>query len=256
MKALTEATHGKFYCADTRENVIAAFNDIQQTQSLSTLAGVNNSMTLDFQNVEINGSMMSGGEVFSYVPVELGMINPESRTTILLPNNTRTFLDQSDEWNANNQLHFTIGTINMSETWQTTFRLKVKQQGLINLFNCTTSGSSFNDGTENLCIPEIYIISLSNDTPIGLQNRTLDVSDLQISGPITDSIPLQWNLNYTGLSTATETLSYSYNNGPWVIFDTRTDIPPSPEEVTHTAELNIQGLEGGDIPSKNPCFCT
>ena len=47
MSALTNATHGKFYCEESLSGVIAAFDDIRQ--NLSTIAGVNSSIGSQFR---------------------------------------------------------------------------------------------------------------------------------------------------------------------------------------------------------------
>jgi hypothetical protein len=172
-------------------------------------------MDLDFQNVEVNSTPMNGGLVFDYVPVEMGATSPDSRTTILWPNNTRSFVNQSNEWTAANnyQLHFNIGTINVSQQWNTTYRLRANQTGLINLFNCTVAASSlsFNNGIENMCLPDLFITVNPNSTPLGLQNGSLLVTDLiPESGDYNVSVPLNWNLYYSGVDTGIETYYYCF----------------------------------------------
>jgi hypothetical protein len=245
MVALANRTGGKFFKPKTPDELKQAYIDIAGI--LHTIAGVNVTMNLDFKNIEVNSTPMSGDQVFSYVPVELGMTNPGSRTTILWQNKTRSFLNQSDEWNANQQLKFNIGTINISETWSTTYRLRANQTGLINLFNCTLSGSSlsFNNGTETMCLPNLYVTVNPNTTPLGSQSGILDVSNLAVtkSGNITDSVPVKWNMEYTGFATATETMWYSFNNGPWVQFGEVTGIAPG--DYTHTTQLDVKKFPPG-----------
>ena len=253
LKALTDATHGLFYCNDTLEDVKASFDKIKQ--NLSTLVTTDAVMDLDFKNVNVSSNLMSGGEVFSYVPVGpfsplQTIVNPNGRTSIIWPNGTQSVIDQSDNWTAANnyQLKFDVGTLHVKETWEAIFRLKVNKTGDIQLFG-PGSSISYNGGSGNLKLPLTYIKSISNETPLGLGSGILDLSDLKVSGAITDSIPLQWNLTYTGFKTATETISYSYNNGysdgPWIVLDTRTNNPPLTEAVIHTAQLSLQGATGG-----------
>ena len=213
MRALANRTGAKFFKPTTPDELKQAYIDIAGI--LRTLAGVNATMNLDFKNIEVNGTQMSGDKVFSYVPVEMGMTNPGSRTTILWQNKTRSFLNQSDEWNANQQLRFNIGTINISETWSTTYRLRANQTGLINIFNCSLSGSSlsFNNGTENMCLPNLYITVNPNTTPLGLQSGLLSVTNIfPDSGNYnyTDKVPISWYLNYTGFDTGIETYYYCH----------------------------------------------
>jgi hypothetical protein len=251
---LANKTGGKFFKPSTPDELQQAYRDIAGI--LRTLAGVNATMNLDFQNIEVNGTQMSGDQVFSYVPVELGMTDPGSRTTILWQNKSRSFLNQSDEWNANQQLRFNIGTINISETWSTTYRLKANQTGLINIFNCTLSGSSlsFNNGTENMCLPNLYITVTPNTTPLGLQSGLLSVTDLvPQSGNFTDSVQMQWNLNYTafGNDTVTETYWYSFRNQPFIEFGSSPPLPSTNGmEVPRGRVLDVTKFPPGEYRIK------
>jgi len=245
MKLFAPYAGGKDFCGESKEEIDGIFAEIANI--LRDLAGVNATMNLNFEKVNVNSTQMSGGDVFDYVPVNHGDTS-DSRTTIHWQNDTWEFKDQSNEWTAANkyQLKFNIGTMKIDDVWEATFQLKVKKEGQINLFNCTSSDLSFNNGTGNqtMCIPDTYILSISNITPIGVKSGTLDVSDLMLSGTIIDSIPVKWNLYYNGSAKATQTISYSYNNGPWATFDTRTNIPSSAVVGTYYAQLNVQGKEG------------
>ena len=149
MREFGESAGGGYYCGASKAEIDQIYANIAQT--LRDLAGVNVTMNLDFENVKVNSTPMSGGDAFSYVPVEAGFSSPSSRTTILWPNSTRTFKNQSDEWTAANnyQLNFDIGTIKVNQTWETTFRLNVNQMGVIQLFG-SGSKTSFNNGTDKL----------------------------------------------------------------------------------------------------------
>ena len=225
LKALTDATHGKYYCNNTRENILLALADIKQ--NLSDMTGANATMELSFANVPVNSTPMSGGEVFEYIP----------ETKITWPNGTVTYENQSDEWTPPDyRLHFNIGTIKIGEVWQTEYRLKLKtnQTGLIDLF-ASNSTIKFNDGSE-LNLPAIFLTAVSDLTSTGSKSGTLDVSDLVVtkSGNFTDYVPLQWNLYYQGINTTTETMCYclepscASDHGPcdglWIPFNTRTGI--------------------------------
>jgi hypothetical protein len=242
MDELANRTGGKLFTPTTPEQLKQAYIDIAGI--LRTLAGVNATMQVNYQNVEVNSTPMPGKDVFDYVPVENGATSPDSRTTILWPNNTRSFSNQTDEWNTNNQLHFDIGTINISERWETTYRLKANQTGLIKLFD-NTSTISFNDGLDFLEFPDLFITVTPNVTPIGSQSGTLDLSDLAVtkSGTITDTIPVTWNLTYSGIATVTETMWYSHNNGPWVLISSQQNINPG--DFTHNGQLDVRKLPPG-----------
>ena len=242
MDELANRTGGKLFTPTTPEELRQAYIDIAGI--LRTLAGVNATMQVNYQNVEVNSTPMPGKDVFDYVPVDNGAASPDSRTTILWPNNTRSFKNQTDEWNTYNQLHFDIGTINISERWETTYRLKANQTGLIKLFD-NTSTISFNDGVDFLEFPDLFITVTPNFTPVGSQTGTLDVSNLAVtkSGSISDFIPVKWNLKYIGFANVTETMWYSHNNGPWFLFNTESDIEPG--DFLHTEQLDVRKLPPG-----------
>jgi hypothetical protein len=252
---LTNQTNGKFYCALSRPLVDTAFSDIYKT--LSEIAGVNTSMNLDFSNVTVDSDpSWSGSDVFDYVVVDDGMTSPGSRTTILWPNNTRTFENQTEDWNDDSRLNFTVGTIKVKQSWETTFRLKVKKEGTIDLFG-PGSTISYNDIPGNLRLPLTLIESVNNTIPLGLVGGMLEVSNLA-HGDITNYVPLTWNLQYKGSATATETMWYSFNNGTWVQFGTVAGIPPTiaPDYLpyTHHAYMDITKLPPGYYQIKVKAF--
>ena len=219
---------GKDYCGENLADLNKIFDEIAET--LSALAGTNTTMNLDFSNVPVNSTPMEGGEVFDYVFIgpehpPQPVINPDSRTSIIWPNATQSVVDQTNNWTAANnyQLKFDIGTIKVKETWEATFRLRVKQEGLIQLFG-PGSRLSYNNNTEHMPIPQTWITSFNSSSGFG--SGTLDLSNLVVAGTVTDSIPMQWILSYSGFATATESMEYSYNDGPWIQFDTRTNIAP------------------------------
>jgi hypothetical protein len=248
LSILANGTGGKYYTAsatDITDVYTAIAGDLKDT------AGVNATMNLNYQNVEVNSTPMSGGLVFDYVPVENGPTSPDSRTTILWPNNTRSFRNQSGEWTpANNyQLHFDIGTIKIGERWETIYRFKANQTGLVRLFD-NTSIISFNNGADRVEFPDLFITVTPNLTVVGTHAGILDVSNLNVtkSGNYTDFIPLQWNLHYEGKTTATETRWYSHNNGPWIQFGTQSGI--SPGDYTHYAQLDVKKFPPGGYQIK------
>jgi len=192
-------------------------------------------MDLSFDNVEVNSTPVSGGQVFTYVP----------ETKTIWPNSTITYKNQSDEWKAPDYLlHFNIGTIHINEIWEAQYRLRVDRVGLIKLFD-DSSTLTFNNGTETIRLPDIYITSGPSNSSIGLNAGTLDVSNLIItnSGSITDFIPVTWKLKYTGFASVKETMWYSHNNGPWLQFSSNSDIDAG--DYVHNAQLDVRKLPPG-----------
>ena len=247
MTALANRTGGQFFKPSTPDELQQAYIDIAGI--LRNLAGVNATMQVNYQNVEVNSTPMSGGLAFDYVPVENGMTSPDSRTTILWPNTTRSFKNQSDEWTAANnyQLHFDIGNINISERWETTYRLKANQTGLIKMFD-NTSTILFNNGAETVEFPDLYITVTPNTTPQGLQTGVLSVTNLvPQSGNFVNNVPMQWNLNYTGFDTVTESYWYSYRGLPFVEFGRVSGIPSTNGlEISRSRTLDVTKFPPGD----------
>lgn len=241
---------GRFYKPTNPEELADAYFNISET--LHLLAGVNTTMNINSQNIQVNTTeYMPGGQVFDYVPVGLfadlnlipaGQPLTSDRTRIIWPNTSQSVINQSDDWTSDHQLNFTIGSINIKERWQATYRLKANQTGLIRIFD-NSSTLSFNDGNDTLQFPDIYI-SVCPDTTPESESGALRITNLTVtSADITDYIPLAWDLNYEGRATATETLFYSYNNTPWIQFDTRADIEPA--NYYRLGELDIrQSLPG------------
>jgi hypothetical protein len=259
MSLLAREAHGLHFCCTNSDQVVDAFGIIRR--NLSEIAGVNTSMNLDFEHPSVNNdtTTWSGSDVFDYVPIgpfvnhTKGNIDPLGRTSIIWTDGNQSVVDQSDNWTAANnyQLKFDIGTIRIRETWEATFRLRVLKEGVIDLFG-PGSAISYNDFPGNLHLPTTLITSV-NKTPPGFHGGNLDVSNLVVtkSGNFTDYVPLEWSLKYEGFNTATETLCYCVGdsctdiggcpNGPWVLFETRSDIEPG-MYTTRNTQLDVKNL--------------
>jgi hypothetical protein len=200
-----------------------------------------------------NGTTMFGNDTVSYVFVgpespPNPVINTNGRTSIIWTDGNQSVVNQTDDWNDDFHLNFDIGTIHIKETWETTFRLKVNKEGIIDLFG-PGSSISYNGGSGSLTLPATYITSLNMTIPIGLQSGTLSVTNLiPQSGNYNESVPLQWNLEYTGLDTATETYWYSFNYQPFVQFGERANIPNG--TYTHYKTLDLTSFPPGDYRIK------
>jgi hypothetical protein len=232
MHTLADSAGGIPFCCTNKNEVYQALEDIKQ--NLSTIAGVNTSMNLDFQNVHINSTSfngtMNGTDVFDYVFIgpEIApqpIHYPDRRTSIIWTDNNQSVVDQTNEWNNYGTLNFTIGTIHIHETWQTTYQLRVKHEGIIDLFG---SGStiSYNGNPGTLKLPTTIITAVNSSIPHGLQSGTLEVTNLNPDGGnYTDNVPMTWNLKYTGFDKVTETYWYSFKNQPFVQFGGVSNIP-------------------------------
>ncbi|MDD1693325.1 MAG: VWA domain-containing protein [Methanoregula sp.] len=202
---------------------------------IQTDAGVNTTMSLDFNNA----SASYGNTMFDYV------YNPPVSTTITWQNGTTTVIDQTAEWNANNhQLNFNIGTIKLGQTWQTSFQLKAKQQGILDVCG-NNSQVVFNNGAEFQNVSGCTVTVVNDQNNAGVTPLKIDISDLHITTPnttITDFVPLQWNITYPGNQTAIELIYYSTDNSQWKL--DKTWVIPNGTR-TETYNLDVRNLPAG-----------
>lgn len=227
----------------------AAFADIYRriAGDLKTEAGVNTSMTLAFDTVEINNVTYDtvSESVLDYV------YQPGVSTTIESWNDTATIIpkytvDDSADWADDHKLNFNVGTIQLGQTWETTFRLRVLKDGNINLFG-PGSEISFNNNTDMLILPDTYITAVANLTANGTSFKNLEVSNLHPTntGEITGLLSMAWHLNYTGNYTVTENVAYQRKDGmEWIISDEIT--VPGPFNGTQTSRIVVQDLAPGE----------
>jgi len=194
-----------YYYTPNAQNLTNLMMAIQG--KIQTDAGVNTTMSLDFENA----SASYGNTMFDYI-----YQSPKS-TTITWQNGTTSVIDQTAEWNANHQLNFDIGTIKLGESWQTTFLLRAKEQGIVDIFG-NNSQVIFNNGAAKQNVTGGTITIIKNLTNTGITPLAIQITDFHVTQttPITDFIPLQWNVTYPGNHTATERLYYSQGNSPYV----------------------------------------
>jgi len=219
---------------------------------LKTEAGANTTMDLVFDNVKVNNITVPGADVFEYqyVPDESTLITSRNETFDPLPADPpypRT-IDQTIDWNDNHNLHFDVGTINLGQTWEATFRLKAKMEGNINIFG-PGSSITFNNGSASLALPDTYVTARSDRNSSGVESQILDVSSLICTetGQIIDFVPLEWNLTYLGTQNVTEYVSYSNDGGfNWIRFSTNKMHAPSGFVGLHNVSLDIRDLPSGD----------
>ncbi len=238
MRILATDSGGKHYIAQTPSDLVEVYRQI--AGDLKTEAGVNTTVDVAFENVEVDSDPVAGDQVFDYVYEEGAstLIRSYNSTMEFIPAYTR---DDTAAWQDNRTLHFDAGTIRLNQTWEATFRLRVLAEGTIGLFG---NGATimFND-RDRVPLPRVYI------TAFGEENTTVDVGSLTVSGlactsPVTEFPSLAWDLNYTGKSEAVQQVSYSGDGGyTWVRFDTLTSLPGvSPMETS----LDARALPPGD----------
>ncbi|RXE55743.1 hypothetical protein ABH15_05790 [Methanoculleus taiwanensis] len=214
-RELANQTGGHYFMADRSSELEAALRDILTI--LRDEASVNTAMDIAFENVSVNSNPRPGDEVLEYVyapPVNSTRIWSYNSTATIIPAYAR---DDTASWNLDRQLHFDAGTIKVGQIWETTFRLKVLTDGNIDLFG---PGSSirFNNGTELLTLPAIYVTVLPDGDAPPVGSAALEVSNLQFTGtePVYDILPLAWDLAYNGTATVTEDIYYQNDGIKWI----------------------------------------
>ena len=115
MNVMANATGGFYAAAPNAATLAQIYTNI--AGQLQTAAGVNTQMNLNFQSVNVTGVTVPGADALSYVAA-----NPGS-TDITWQDGVTNNTDQSGQWP--NQMIFNIGTINLGQTWQATFQLRV-----------------------------------------------------------------------------------------------------------------------------------
>jgi len=209
---------------------------------LKNNAGVNTTMTADFDKVNVTGFAMDGDQVYDYV------YHPTDSTKIRWQDGITNVTNQSADWGADSKLDFNIGTIKVGQYWNATFRLKVNQSGLIEVFG-KNSTVSFNGGNETLYLPQTFITVVPNlsVTEIAVKTITLDNLTCTETGEIKVLIPVTWNTNYTGNKTLTEKVYYRIDDrGPWVQFNIITHpYNPLTMEYVDYAQLDVTKLPPG-----------
>ena len=241
LMAYANETGGKYFNAPTADQLDDIYRAI--AGDLKDTAGVNTTMIADFENVNVTGVSMPGNLVYNYV------YHPTDSTKINWQDGTTNVTNQSADWAADNKLDFSIGTIKVGQIWNATFRLRVNQSGMIDIFG-NNSTVSFNGGLEKLTLPQTFITVIPNLTVIEITTKTITLDNLTCTeaGEIKALFPVKWNTNYTGNKTLTEKVYYRIDTGPWVQFDTKTHpYDPLTMEYVDYAQLVVTKLPPGDF---------
>jgi hypothetical protein len=247
--ALANSTGGFYRHAPTQAALEAFYTEI--AGDLKDTAAVNATMMADFDKINVTGFPMDGDQVYDYV------YHPTESTKIRWQNGITNVSDQSADWLADSKLDFNIGTIKVGQYWKATFRLKIKQGGLIDVFG-NHSMVSFNGGTEILNLPHTFITVVPNlnVTEITVKTITLDNLMCTETGEIKALFPVKWNTNYTGNKTLTEAVKYCIkgpssncvDTGQWVQFDTKTHTyDPLTMEYVDFGQLDVTKLPPGEF---------
>jgi hypothetical protein len=124
------------------------------------------------------------------------------------------------------------------------------KSGLIDVFG-KDSTVTFNGGTQTLYLPQTFISVVPLLGAINITGKTITLKNLELTEPgeIKALLPVTWDTTYTGNATLTERVYYQEDNGPWVLFDTKTHSTsmsdPLSKDYTDFAQLDVTKLPPG-----------
>jgi hypothetical protein len=237
---MADANGGFYRYAPTETDLKNVYSEI--AKAITEPAGVNTSMEVDFQYINVTGVTIPGAEVYNYV------YNANASTKIGWQDGKTNVTNQTSDW-LDQKLNFTIGTIKVGEQWNATFRLRVNQSGLIDVFGNQSTVSFDNGGSQKLILPQTFITVVPNLGVLNITAKTITLKNLNVTatGAITTLLPVTWNATYTGNQTLTERVYYRIDTGPWIQFDTKTHpyIPNLTMDYVEYAQLDVTKLPPG-----------
>lgn len=240
LQTMANATGGYYQQALTETALNDAYKKI--AGDLQEAAGVNTTMQVVFNNVNVSGVTFPGADVYQYV------YDPSASTKITWQDGNANVTDQTTDWNDDHNLNFNIGTITLNQVWQATMRFRMLKPGNIEVF----SGSSviFNNGTDQMDLPVKYVNVIPNLSNPGWSMQAIQITDLRANptgGKIVDTLPVTWNLTYPGNITrsATEQVFWSNDNKQsWHQFYAKSGIAPCTNSL-QASTLDVRNLPSG-----------
>jgi protocatechuate 3,4-dioxygenase beta subunit len=196
LQAYADETGGKAYVADSGLDLQGIYTAI--AGDLHTQAGVGTTMDLSFHDVEVNGALIPGLDALKY-NCTFPTSTHEFSYNLSMPVITNRFYDQTADWNADQSLHFDVGTIFIGGVWEANFSMKVLRDGNIKILD-SNSTIKFNDGSE-LPLPDTYITARPDNPGAGPMGIGIWVTNVRRadSGADPDFVDIAWNITYTGL---------------------------------------------------------
>lgn len=213
---MSESTGGKHYNAPTGTDLEGIY--VLISGQLREEAGVDTEMYSDFGTIEVNTGIYSGDDVLDYIGSE-----PTSTSTTKFSSKTQTtengWIDQSNDWdNANQKLHFTIGTMYLNDIWEGRMTFRVNMTGNIKLFNSSVPAIFFMtpEGYQNINLPDTYLYA-SEEKVTGPDYGTFTESDFTVVKIENTIFEWTWNRDYTGTLPLKEQYFVSVDGGKsWV----------------------------------------
>jgi hypothetical protein len=196
LQAYADETGGKAYVANSGLDLEGIYAAI--AGELHTQAGVGTTMDLSFHDVEVNGALMPGLDILKY-NCTFPTSTHEFSSNLSMPVIVNRFYDQTADWDADQSLHFDVGTIFIGGVWEANFSMKVLKDGNIKILN-SNSTIKFNDGSE-LPLPDTYITARPDNPGSGPMGIGIWVENVHRadSGAEPDFVDIAWDMSYTGL---------------------------------------------------------
>ena len=277
-----QATGGFYQHATSAADLNNAYNRI--AGDLITEAGVDTTVSLDFGNLIVNNHAETGEKYFMYVGdptvaspqkgIDLPAISPGStlldkynktpngvinqhlipgsdiNTNNPFPNIGPFNINQTTYWNTHSQqLAFNVSTVNVNETWQTDFRLRVLKEGNILIFGpqskvCFKNGEA---GDSCMTFPNVSTSASMNPLNVGVSEKSINLaltcpSGTSVTGTM---IPITWTTTYNGANMITEEVSYVHDNDAPVKFDVKTLNPSFDLAGSQSSVLDMEKLPPG-----------
>lgn len=207
---LSESTGGSYVWAGNEEDLTAVYTQI--AGELITEAGVNTTLALSHDNIVINMTVYQGGDLFEYLPkTKVSHYNTKGGEIVWVEGYPKE-IDQTNDWLGNNPppytLSFDIGTIYLHDLWKAEYQLRLIKDGTFELFGPATS---VNFEGDTLTLPTTLISVIPPIAVIGLDRHELKVERLMSTapGPVTDILPIAWDLTYGGSDRVTQQVRYT-----------------------------------------------
>ena len=193
MENLANHTGGKHFHAESAQELYDVYEQI--AGELKTAAGVNTTVDLDFENIQVKNVTVPGAEVFNYEYSD-GISTYIKRWVSGSDPWYQNTINQTQEWNDYHQLDFDVGTIEIQDNWQATFSLRVLQDGDISVFGAN-SIITF-DGNSTLKVPDTIISAVANLRDEEFAYAEFHESDIQVTQISQTIYEWTWERLYTG----------------------------------------------------------
>jgi len=250
LQSYADQTDGKFYSATAGDDLTLIYDDI--ALKLQEAAGVNTTMSLIFEDVEVNN--VSGySDVFEYRPINgvSTLVTKYWQTNLTTVSDSYPYsFDQTSDW-TDDEVSFDVGDIYLNQAWETTFCLKITEEGNIDIFG-PDSIIKF-DGTEGqseLPLPKTLVTAVKDLNVTALDQGVVNVTITDATWDGVSFLVPTWELRYSGNESVVQDVSYQYSSdnlwwdGVWNTFDTIRCDDPSAVNGTYSSSLMVEGING------------